>query len=361
MLLLHSHNLSTIKMKIVTIAFTLILSAAHGFSQVDSINETLLFKNRRETEKWLIKNHIPVLGIGHIKDSKLVEITLYGELEKGKAAPENTIFNVASLTKPVTALVALKLINEGQWSLDEPVSNYWVDPDIAADPRTKTLITRIILSHQTGFPNWRKGKLTFEFDPGTKYQYSGEGFEYLRRALENKFHKPLDQLAKELIFKPLQMNDTRYYWDKQMDETRFAKWFNKEGNQYPTYKRTTANGADDLLTTIEDYGNLMIHIMNGAGLSKELYSEIFSHQVKVKTDKYFGLGWMVEENLGDGEYAWMHDGADKGVHTIVIMLPKSKEGLLIFTNCDNGTDAYIPIIQSYFGNKGQRIIDIETK
>lgn len=67
------------------------------------------------------------------------------------------------------------------------------DPDIADNPYVKKLTTRIILSHQTGFPNWRgnnaDGKLTFEFEPGTKYQYSGEGYEYLRKALEKKFKK----------------------------------------------------------------------------------------------------------------------------------------------------------------------------
>jgi CubicO group peptidase (beta-lactamase class C family) len=61
----------------------------------------------------------------------------------------------------------------------------------------------MILSHQTGFPNWRylnkSNTLSFEFEPGTKYQYSGEGFEYLRKALEAKFKKPLEQLAKEHI------------------------------------------------------------------------------------------------------------------------------------------------------------------
>jgi CubicO group peptidase (beta-lactamase class C family) len=92
------------------------------------------------------------------------------------------------MTKPITTLVTLKLIEQGKWSLDEPISNYYTDPDVADDPRSKRLTTRHILSHQTGFPNWRGknpgGKLVFEFSPGTKYQYSGEGFEYLRAVLK---------------------------------------------------------------------------------------------------------------------------------------------------------------------------------
>lgn len=331
----------------------------------DPINEKLLFKDKKETEKWLIKHRIPALGIGYIKDGKIQEVKVFGILEKGKPAPQNAIWNVASLTKPITAMVALKLVNAGQWNLDEPLYKYWIDPDIAGDPRTNKLTTRHILSHQTGFPNWRyknaNGKLSFEFEPGTKYQYSGEGFEYLRKALESKFHKALNRMADSLIFKPLEMKGTKYYWDKTVDETRFAKWHDGNGNLYETYKNTTENGADDLLTTIEDYSRFMLHTMNGAGLSKELYSQMSSDQVRIKSNKYWGLSWWVDENVGKGENAIINGGDDKGVHTIAIMLPSSKQGLLIFTNCDNGTDIYIQTILAYLGALGQGIIDVETK
>ncbi len=336
-----------------------------GPRTADSINGSLLFKDRKETEKWLLKNRIPALGIGYIRNGKIQEIVVYGKNEKGEPNPNNMIFNVASLTKPITAMVALILINDGKWSLDEPIYKYWTDPDVSNDPRSKQLTTRYILSQQSGLPNWRgknpNGKLVFEFDPGTKYQYSGEGFEYLRKALENKFKKPLDQLARELVFDPLEMNDTHFYWDKTVDESRFAKWYKVDGTLYETYKNTSANAADDLLTTIEDYSKFMVHIMNGAGLKKDLYEQMISEQVQLKPRKYFGLSWLVLENVNNGENALEHGGDDIGVHTIAFILPKSKEGLVIFTNCDNGTDAYIPIVQHYLGKPGQEIIDIETK
>lgn len=337
----------------------------HNHEAGGPINENLLFKDRQETGKWLLNNRVPALGAGYIEDGKIQEVKVYGELEKGRPAPDNAIFNVASLTKPVTALVALKLIDAGKWSLDEPIYKYWIDPDIADDSRTRKLTTRHILSHQSGFPNWRRehadGKLAFAFDPGTGHQYSGEGFEYLRRALESRFDKTLDELAGELVFKPLNMSDTRFYWDETVDEKRFAKWHTAEGELYETYKNKTANGADDLLTTVEDYSRFMVHIMNGAGLSEELYGQMISSQVRIKHNKYFGLGWWVDENVGDGENAIVHGGDDMGVHAIVFMLPKSKRGLVIFTNSDNGTAVYVQTILAYLGNAGQGIIDVETK
>jgi CubicO group peptidase (beta-lactamase class C family) len=324
----------------------------------------ILFEDKEITEKWLIENKIPALGIGVIKEGKMSQINVFGALEKGKPAPKNTIWNVASLTKPITANVTLRLVSEGKWDLDEPLFNYWTDPDIAKDPRSKLLTTRHILSHQTGFPNWRwknkSKKLAFDFDPGTKYQYSGEGMEYLRKALEKKFNKTLDQLANELIFKPLNMPDTKFFWDDTVDSTHFAKWHNSKGTLYETYKNKKANGADDVLTTVEDYGKFLISVMNSDGLSPKVFEDMVKHQVKTKKNKYFGLGFEIYE-LGNGDYTLSHGGSDKGVQTIVFIFPKTKQGLIIFTNVDDGYKVYEPLLTHYLGDIGKKIFDIETK
>lgn len=323
-----------------------------------------IFDNDPEIEKWLKQNNIPTLGIGVINNGKLQDIKVFGELKKGVTAPYNTIWNVASLTKPVTAIVALKLVSAGKLNLDEPLYKYWADPDIANDPNTKLLTTRIILSHQTGFPNWRfmneSGKLDFKFKPGTKYQYSGEGFEYLRRVLEKKFHKTLEQLADELIFKPLKMTDTKLVWNDITDVSRFAIGYDNKGNAYEPTKNKTANAADDLLTTIEDYGTFLCSVMNSDGLSKKVFDEMTSHQVETKKNKYFGLGFEIYD-LGNDNYALSHGGADKGVQTIVIVLPKTKQGLIIFTNVDDGYKVYEKIVTHYLGENGKKIVEIETK
>lgn len=323
---------------------------------------TPTFDDDTAIKKWIRENNIPILGIGIIESGILQPVKVFGELSKGVAAPYNTIFNVASLTKPVTAVVALKLVSSGSLGLDEPLYKYWTDPDTASDPRNKKLTTRLILSHQTGFPNWRwmkeDKKLSFEFDPGTKYQYSGEGMEYLRKALEKKYKKSLQQLADELIFKPAKMTDTRYILDKVTDTLRVAAGYDKDGNRYETIKNNTPNGADDLLTTIEDYGNFLVHLINGNGLTKEVYEEMISKQVPSTMGKYFGLGIELYD-FGNGETAWSHGGSDSGVRTLFIILPKSKKGLLIFTNSDTGTNVYEKLIEHYLGDNGKKIIAIE--
>jgi len=323
-----------------------------------------LFDNDQVTEKWLKENNVPALGIGIISDGKLKQIKTFGNLKRDVPAPYNTIWNVASLTKPVTAIVALKLVSQGKWNLDEPLDQYWIDPDIAKDPNHKLLTTRIILSHQTGFPNWRyfneSKKLDFKFKPGTQYQYSGEGFEYLRKALEKKFHKTLDQLASELVFFPLKMNDSQFIWNDKIDLLRYAVNYDKDGNAYDLTKNKTASAADDLLTTVEDYGRFLSSVMNSEGLSKKVFDDMISHQVQTKKNKYFGLGFEIYD-LGNKNYALSHGGADKGVQTIFILLPKTKQGLIIFTNVDDGYKVYENIVVHYLGENGRKIVDIETK
>jgi CubicO group peptidase (beta-lactamase class C family) len=339
------------------------LSYDHQINLLD-ITKSSIFDNDAEIEKWLIENKVPTLGIGLINEGKLQQVKVFGELKKGIIAPYNTIFNVASLTKPITAIATLKLVSLGKWNLDEPIYNYWIDQDIANDPNLKKLTTRHILSHQTGFTNWRGNnkdrKLHFEFEPGTKYQYSGEGFEYLRKALENKFHKALDQLANELIFTPLHMTDTKYFWDNKIDSTRFTIGYDKKGNAYETIKNKTANGADDLLTTIEDYGNFLVSVLNSEELSKKVFDDMMTNQVETKNGKHFGLGFEIFD-FGNGEIALSHGGADNGVQTIVFIFPKSKKGILIFTNVDDGYKVYEKLLTHYLGEKGKRIVEIETK
>ena len=323
-----------------------------------------LFIDNVATSEWLKQKNIPSVGIGFIDKGQIVQTSVFGELEKDQPAPLNTIWNVASMTKPITAVITLKLVEQGEWNLDEPIHKYYTDPDVANDPKSKLLTTRMILSHQSGFPNWRgnssDGKLRFEFEPGTKYQYSGEGYEYLRKALEAKLHKNLEQLAQELIFNPLEMNNTQLVWSESMEVKPFAKWHNTENELYETDKYYKANAADNLLTTVEDYSKFMLYILQGAGVSDSLQKEMIADQVRVSTYKHFGLGWWVDEQINaNDDFALVLAGDDIGVHCIAFILPNSEKGLLIFTNSDNGTNAYMEIINQYLENDAEGIIRAE--
>lgn len=338
------------------------LSFDHGEYQVPKTGKAI-FENRAQTELWLKEQQIPTLGLGIIEEGKLTRVEVYGELTEGVSAPYNTLFNVASLTKPITAMVALKLVSKGLWSLDEPLVKYYTDPDIHNDPRRKLLTTRLVLSHQTGFPNWRwmteSPKLTFQFDPGAAYQYSGEGFEYLRKALESKFHKDLQQLASEQVFTPMHMFDSQLIWNDAVDSSRYALNYDINGLAYKTFKASTPNAADDLLTTVADYGQFLVNVMQSKGLSAEVFEAMKTPQVATVRGKHFGLGFEIYQ-LKDGSYALSHGGTDKGVQTIFFIFPETQKGIVIFTNVDEGYKAFEPILTHYLGEQGKEIVEIET-
>ncbi|MCI4671775.1 MAG: class A beta-lactamase-related serine hydrolase [Bacteroidia bacterium] len=304
-----------------------------------------------DIETLLEENHVPALGIGIITHGKLTQVNLHGTLDGQATAPYNSLFKVASLTKPIFAITVLKLIENNLLELDEPLYKYWIDPDIKKDKRYKKLTPRLVLTHQTGFPNWRylteENKLSFQFDPGSKYQYSGEGFEYLRKAIEQKLGKPIEEIARELLFEPAGMNDTYFWWDDAIDESRYAQNFDAGGNKIPLNKYYEANAAANLLSTVEDYGKFLTYVLNGAGLSDDLYAEMLKHQLELAPDDYFGLGWQILTNFSNEEFAMLHSGKDPGVSTLAVIFPKSKNGFVIFMNGDN----ILPIYEKLLKNK----------
>lgn len=325
----------------------------------DTIIQSLL----RDVPVWMAQNHVPCTGIGLIKDGHIEWLKIFGNLQQGHPATPNTLFNIASQTKPVTAMLTMKLVQAGLWNLDEPLAHYWIDPDITDSPYLNKLTTRIVLSHQTGFPNWRTdnggSKLRFNFEPGTKFGYSGEGFEYLRHALENKFHQPLNVLMDNYLFKPLGIKDTRY-WSEDLDTTRFAMWHDGQGNRYKTSIQTSVNAADDLITTVEDYCRLGIYAMNGLGLSDTLFADMTRPQVKIKDNYYRCLGWGMVTGLPGGEYALEHGGSDIGVRTMALFLAKSKRGIVVMTNADNGIFVIDQVIMRALSD-GPQILKIMNK
>jgi len=293
---------------------------------------------------WMQRYHVPAVGIGIIENGKIKSIKVYGNIRPNVPGPINTIWNIASMTKPVTALTALKLADKGLWNIDEPLSDWYVDPGIKDNPWTKELTTRIVLSHQSGFLNWPwmepDKKLKFHFEPGHGWGYSGMGYEYLRKALENKFHKSLQQLAQEEIFGPLGMKNTHLGWSDEIDSKRFAWGYNKLGVQNTSLSKQV-NAADWMVTTVGDYCKFALYVMKGAELSQNMYCEMTRIQAHFDTtaahnNEGMGLGWQVILGLNNGEYALTHSGSDEGVATIGLLLPKSGRGMIVFTNGDMG-------------------------
>ncbi len=334
------------KIFLLLVFFTLLTSCkAKTIKTSESFNNPTLNSNEGITldekiTKWQKELNIPNVGVGVIKDGKIVSTKVYGRLKNGKPAPVNTLFSVASISKVVFSTLVLKLVQEGRWNLDEPLYKYYLDPDVKDDPLHKKLTTRHVLSHQSGFNNWRRShptrKLTFDFEPGNGYGYSGEGIFYLQKAIEKKFNKSLEELVKEKLFDPIDMKDSRYAWDGKKDVERFSRWFDTDGNEYVTDFSTEANAANSLMTTVGDLSKFGVELLKGAGLSKHLFNEMIKTQRRINPNLEQGIGWRVINNLANGEYAIQHGGNQSGASAIIVLLPKSKRGVVVAANSFNG-------------------------
>ncbi len=321
---------------------------------------TIIIPDPSKLEEWIAQQNVPAVAIGFIENGKLSQVSAKGHMTGNQPAQSNSIFDVASLTKTITTILTLELVKNDAWNLDEPLHTFWVDPDVKDDHFHKLLTTRHVLSHRTGFANWRwmneSKKLAFDFKPGSKFQYSGEGFEYLRKALENKFDTSFDRMVDSLVFKPNQMVDSHLVWNSLIDSARFAGTFDGTGNSYSYEKAINANAADNLLTTIEDFSQLAINLIDKNLLNREIYEEMIKPHSAVRDGISFGLGWIVFNDLPNGEYALFNAGSDQGVNALIVLLPRSQRGLIVFTNGDNGRGLAMKLISETLGEAGKEIL-----
>lgn len=311
-------------------------------------------------DQWLQDAKVPAVAIATIESGQLNPFLIHGNTAMETPAVSNTIFDVASLTKSITTILTLELVADKMWDLDEPLFHYWIDPEVENDPSHQLLTTRHVLSHRSGFKNWRRmnedKKLAFDFEPGTQFQYSGEGFEYLRKALENKFNTPFETLVDSLVFQANHMKNSYLTWNKKINDQYFAGTHNQSGEAYEYERSTQSNAADNLLTTIEDMGTLGLNIINRELLSEDLYKEMIRPHSTVREGISFGLGWIVFNDLTDGEYALFNAGSDQGGNALIVLLPESKRGLVVMTNGDNGRGLAMKAIGEILGQTGQEIL-----
>jgi CubicO group peptidase (beta-lactamase class C family) len=320
--------------------------------------------------EWLKESDVPSVAVAYIEDRKVAWTEVYGEQSPGVAATGKTLYNMASLTKPVTAETVLRLASAGTLSLDESMSPFWLDPDIKDDPWSKLLTPRLCLSHQTGFANWRRmtgGVLKIRWQPGTQTGYSGEGYNYVGRFAEKKMAKPFDALAQEIVFDPIGMKETSYT-AKEWYAGRLAVPRGPKGEKPIDSVATTWNGADLLRTTIGDYAKFVVSVMHDEGLTKEIAvqratmtRDLVKPEDLAKVCKAagevepctitagMGLGWQVE--TVNGVKILNHSGSDWGVHTFAMFVPSRGIGVIVFTNGENGDEVIRKVVEALYPNK----------
>lgn len=309
--------------------------------------------------RLLADQKIASVSIATLEHGRVAYVGAWGEAAPGRAATPETLYNVASLTKPITAEVAMRLAPGGRISLDESMAAYWTDPDLADDPRVELLTPRVVMSHRSGFPNWRweeGGVLRFRNTPGTTFGYSGEGFEWLARFIEHKLDTPFETLAQTLVFAPAGMTDTAYT-RRAWFEGRLAAPYGPDLTPLTPQIADRYLASDDLVTTPGDYARFLAGVAEGRGVTPALMQERMRLQTRglgevcpttdtpgCPQEQGFGLGW--ETILIDGRRFLMHTGMDEGTFTFAYIEPEADRGLVLFTNSGAGWKTVLPVLET---------------
>jgi CubicO group peptidase (beta-lactamase class C family) len=326
----------------------------------------------------------------------------------GQSVTADTLWPAASLGKPVFAFAALRLADDGRLDLDKPLKSY-VPDHAPADVRGDKITARHVLSHTSGLRNWRNRPdqpLVPDFEPGSRFQYSGEGFYYLQRAVEHILNIGFEQFMEARLFTPLGMTASTYAWradvaarlvaghdrgqprvspsrDLALRLLSYAEQKNKPFASF-TYEdileamRSVApdrptmpdfmipNAAATLLTTPTDYGAYLVELLSDGNSAVDLQpgtrQQMLRAQIRLNDALSWGLGWGLERQVAgrsagrdeperkDPNYVW-HWGDNGNWKNFVLAHPATRSAIVIFTNGSRGLNVAQRIVTAATGEE----------
>jgi len=338
---------------------------------------------------------LPGLAMAVVEGGKVVWTHAAGLMNVESRTPMqvDSVFECASLNKPVFAYVVMKLVDEKRIDLDRPLVQYLRPAFLSQHPDVDVITAKHVLSHTTGFPNWRPNpeeKLTPAFKPGSRFGYSGEGMHWLQLVVEQITGGGVEIVMRNRLFEPANMPLSTMGWNTTIanlsvygyqgpgdgEGTLGPQYIRDEGNRMlalaskfdkpiseltdaevrrvlPTGK-SLADVAGTMKTTVTEYARFMALMMERPRRASWEISEtsrqaMLRQQVTRKPNAlYWGLGWGIEQNpIGRLFY---HDGNNYNLFiTFALGDPARRRAIVIFTNGGGGGNVYERIVRSATG------------
>jgi CubicO group peptidase (beta-lactamase class C family) len=294
-----------------------------------------------------------------------------GEVEEeifhsaGISVNRNTVFQVASLSKWISAIGVMKLVEDGKLDLDLPISTYltrWQLPESKFNNDSVTV--RRLLSHTSGLTDGLgysgfeskdsvqtiESSLTYAKDadegisgivkvgsvPGSGFKYSGGGYTLLQLLVEEASGESFAAYMKENIFEPLKMMNSSYTWDDN-SSLHLAEFYNEDGTK-ATHYHYTSLAATSLYTTLSDLEIFFQAFLSGKGnteigrniLKPETLELMREPHANVMGLDIWGLGTILYANTDDGNFIIGHDGkSTPAINTAIRLNPKTGNGVII--------------------------------
>jgi CubicO group peptidase (beta-lactamase class C family) len=308
---------------------------------------------------------VPALSIAVIKDFKIDWAKAYGlkDVETRQPVTTETLFQAGSISKSVNAMVAMKKVEQGTISLDEDINNKltsWKLPDNEFTAKKKVTL-RNLLSHTAGttvhgFPGYAIDKkvptlqqildgtapantaaVRVDFEPGTRFRYSGGGTTISQLAIMDIEKKQYPEIAKETVLEPLGMSNSTYSQPLPADWRRkAATGYRGNGSEVEgkihIYPEMAAAG---LWTTPTDLAKFGIELqLSLAGKSNKVLTKQSVEMMTTSVIDDVGLGFFIERH-GNALY-FGHGGADEGFRAELVVSRDKGYGVAVMVNSDNG-------------------------
>ena len=295
-----------------------------------------------------------------IKEGKIDKEIYYSE---GKPVTRKTIFQVASLSKLVSAIGIMKLRELGKIDLDTPVSQYltrWKLPPSEFDNEKVT--TRRLLSHTAGLTDGlgysgfetqdsvqtleasltkasdadegRSGEVKVGIEPNSSWEYSGGGFTLLQLLVEETSGQTFDEFMKENIFHPLNMTKSTYKWSETLNNN-LCEFYNEDGSRAPHFYYTSL-AATSLYTSIEDLEKFFVLFSNKENLADN--TPLSQNSLRLMRESHgemmgaaiYGLGTFLYVDIGNDDYIIGHDGkSTPPINTALRINPITGDGIVV--------------------------------
>ena len=280
----------------------------------------------------------------------------FADIESERAFTTNELVPIASVSKPVLASVVMALVDQGKLTLDDPVEKYlpeFKDMKVkGGEPLTRRMTIRHLLSHTAGF--WgnkgisaekldlirnfqrplgeavsRMATYELEYQPGTKFVYSGSGFCVAGRIAEVVLDQSLEDIAQEVLFRPLGLSHTTYLPSKEIRKTVPTAYSRQSVGVLERQPSRTGGEllfilpGGSLFTTLDELATFgVMHLEDGMChekqiLSKKSIDEMRRFQSRQTATRRYGLGWFCDDMNDQGLADRVFHGGAMGAYLVV--------------------------------------------
>ena len=310
---------------------------------------------------------VPGLSVAVWKDGE-VETAAFGiaSLETGQAVTPGTVFQIGSITKVFTATAVMQLVERWKLELDQPVARYLPGFRLGDAAATEALTVRHLLTHTGGF--WGDDFTDYGMGddalqkaveglsgirqltrPGELWFYCNAGFQVLGRLIEQISQKPYEEVIRDRIFKPLEMERSTF-WAHEAITWPAAVGYNTITTDEPETARPYAitramAAAGTIIGTASDLLKFAaFHLGDGTANGKRVMSRStmnLMQQPQVEAANlapHWGLGWWIQD--AGGVKTFGHGGSTNGHRALLTVCPEQRVAIAILTNGSNGSAVY---------------------